>query len=405
MEIVAQAKSFLAVPFNKTLVLLLLIAAVYSLAFVPTFAPVAPQQYGQQQGCNSTLVAHFFYLPSCPHCKDQMPVNQKLAEGFPCTVWEYHDLDDPSERAQLISLEQRFATEQIKTPTTVIGKAVIVGFDPGETPQLLREALSSSGMPSQNASTANSTSREISIPFIGKIRASDYSLLPLSILLGLIDGFNPCAMWVLVYLISITLTLHDRRKFALIVGTFLFASGALYFMIMAAWFNAFLFVGYLRPVMIAVGAMALGWGVLSLREFLQSKGKIACQVGDIKGKRMLSKEIDNIIRSPLTLATFAGLVILAFTVNSIEFVCSSAIPAVFTQVLALKNLSALEYYGYIFIYVVMYMLDDIIVFSLAFFAMGGALGDRIAYYGHAVGAVILLGLGLALLFAPHLLMV
>jgi hypothetical protein len=296
-------------------------------------------------------------------------------------------------------------------PTTIINSTVIVGFDAEKTPQLLRDALSANG--GGNATTGNGTEgnageqqkKTITVPFVGTINPYEYSLPALSITLGLIDGFNPCAMWVLVYLISITLTLNDRRKFLLIVGTFLFASGALYFLIMSAWLNAFLFLGYVRPVMIGVGAIALYWGITSLREFWKNRGNIACKVDDPGGKKKLAGEIESLLSSPLSLVTFAGLVVLAFTINSIEFVCSSAIPAVFTQVLSLSNLSPLEHYGYILIYVIMYMLDDMIVFSLAFLAIGGTLGGKIASYGNAVGAVILIGLGLLLLFAPQLLMV
>lgn len=400
MGLLSQAKEFVSEPFNKFLVLLLLIAAAYSLAFIPTVEPVAPQQFGNSGNCNATLVAHFFYLPSCPHCKAQMPINQQLAEEFPCATWKYHNVEETPAQELLFSLSTVNTTAGIRTPTTIINGTVIVGFDPEKTPSQLRAALSSLPSPSN----ATNPQREISVPVLGKIDTGSMSLLSLSLVLGLIDGFNPCAMWVLVYLISITLTLHDRKKFLLVVGTFLFASGALYFFIMAAWLNAFLFVGLVRPVMIAVGALAVGWGALSLREFLKNRGEIACNVGDLKGKRKLSREMDELLHSPLSLATFAGLVVLAFTVNSIEFVCSSAIPAVFAQVLAISNVSALEHYGYIFIYVIMYMLDDVIVFSLAFFAMGGALGNRIASWGHALGAAILLALGLALLFAPQLLM-
>jgi hypothetical protein len=288
-------------------------------------------------------------------------------------------------------------------PTTIINKTVIVGFDKSATPQKIRDAISANGAGGKNETEP--VKKTITLPIVGTIDPYEYSLPALALTLGFIDGFNPCAMWVLVYLISITLTLNDKRKFLLIVGTFLFASGALYFLIMAAWLNAFLFLGYVRPVMIGVGAIALYWGITSLREFWKNKGEIACQVGDAKEKKKLSGEIEALLSSPLSLATFAGLVVLAFTINSIEFVCSSAIPAVFTQVLSLSNISALEHYSYILLYVLMYMLDDLVVFALAYFAVGGALGNKVASYGHAIGAIILIVLGVMLLFAPKLLMV
>ena len=397
-NIVAQAKETVAEPFNRILILAIVVAALYALAFSATVEPVAPQQFSG----NATLDVHFFYHPACPHCKEQMPYNQQIAQEYPEAKWTYHDTSDPVQNELMRSTLEALGRKQEGVPTTIINSTVIVGFDKASTPQKIRDALSANGAGGKNETVQNKT---ITLPFVGTINPYEYSLPALALTLGLIDGFNPCAMWVLVYLISITLTMNDKRRLLLVVGTFLFASGALYFLIMAAWLNAFLFVGYVRPVMIAVGAIALYWGITSLREFWKNKGEIACKVDNPGEKKKLAGEIEALLSSPLSIATFAGLVALAFTINSIEFVCSSAIPAVFTQVLSLSNVSALEHYFYIFIYVLMYMLDDIVVFSLAYFAVGGALGNKVASYGHAIGAVILIALGLMLLFAPKLLMV
>ena len=396
-KIMAQARETFADPFSRFLILLILVAAGYALAFSAAGEPVAPQQFSG----NATLDVHFFYHPACPHCKEQMPYNQQIAQDYPAAKWIYHDTSDPVQNGLMQSTLAALGRKQEGVPTTIINGTVIVGFDKSSTPWLLRDAISANGAGAKNDTAAG---KAITLPFVGTINPYEYSLPALALTLGLIDGFNPCAMWVLVYLISITLTLNDKRKFLLIVGTFLFASGALYFLIMAAWLNAFLFIGLVRPVMIAVGAIALYWGITSLREFWKNKGEIACKVDNPGEKKKLAGEIEALLSSPLSVATFAGLVVLAFTINSIEFVCSSAIPAVFTSVLSLSNVSALEHYFYIVIYVLMYMLDDIIVFSLAYFAVGGALGNRIASWGNAIGAVILIALGLMLLFAPKLLM-
>jgi thiol-disulfide isomerase/thioredoxin len=398
-KIATQAKETFADPFSRILILAILVAAGYALAFSAAAEPMAPQQFSG----NATLEVQFFYHPACPHCKEQMPFNQQIAEEYPAAKWVYHDTSDPVQNKLMESTLAALGKQREGVPTTIINKTVIVGFDKSATPQKIRDAISANGAGGKNETEP--VKKTITLPIVGTIDPYEYSLPALALTLGFIDGFNPCAMWVLVYLISITLTLNDKRKFLLIVGTFLFASGALYFLIMAAWLNAFLFLGYVRPVMIGVGAIALYWGITSLREFWKNKGEIACQVGDAKEKKKLSGEIEALLSSPLSLATFAGLVVLAFTINSIEFVCSSAIPAVFTQVLSLSNISALEHYSYILLYVLMYMLDDLVVFALAYFAVGGALGNKVASYGHAIGAIILIVLGVMLLFAPKLLMV
>ncbi len=217
------------------------------------------------------------------------------------------------------------------------------------------------------------------------------------------DGFNPCAMWVLVYLIALVMELNDRKRIWLIVGSFVLASGVLYFLFMTAWLNAFLVLGFLRPVTITVGLFALGAGVLGLKEYFETKGALVCKVSGEDDKTKTMDKVRQLVSAPLTWATFAGIVALAFVVNSVEFVCSSAIPAVFTQVLALTNLEWWQHYAYIALYDLFFMLDDLIIFGLAAFAVSSGVGEKYAKQCKLIGGIIMLVLGLLLLFAPHLL--
>jgi hypothetical protein len=215
--------------------------------------------------------------------------------------------------------------------------------------------------------------------------------------LGVVDGFNPCAMWVLVYLISLVATLRDRKRIWLIVGSFVLASGILYFLFMTAWLNAFLLIGYVKPVTIVIGLVALGGGILQVREVVKTKGAIVCEVTGEQSRTKTMTRVQKIVSSPITVGTIIGIIVLAFAVNSVEFVCSAALPAVFTRVLSLASLTTLQHYGYILLYVLFFMLDDLVIFGIAAFALTSSLGDRYTKYSRPVGATILIVLGLLLL--------
>ncbi|MCI5143537.1 MAG: hypothetical protein D3909_17810 [Candidatus Electrothrix sp. ATG1] len=237
----------------------------------------------------------------------------------------------------------------------------------------------------------------------GEIKYTEYSLFSLAVVLGLVDGFNPCAMWVLVYLISIVLTLKSRKKIWLLVGTFVGASGILYFLFMTAWLNAFLFLGYLRILTLLIGLAAAGVGILNIREYIQTQGELACKVGDAASKKKTMSRIDQIAQAPLSLFTIFNIIVLAFVINSIEFACSAALPAIFTHALSLKALPAIQYYGYILLYDFFFMLDDLVIFSLAVLALNTDLGQRYAKYCKIIGGIVLLVLGGIMVFAPDLL--
>jgi hypothetical protein len=305
-------------------------------------------------------------------------------------------------------------TAKLSVPATFFKSKVIVGFDKPETTGVkLREALigciaeckAVAGGAVPSSVERQSAPTEIDLPFFGRIRFADYSLPALAVVLGIVDGFNPCAMWVLVYLIALVMELDDKRRIWLIVGTFVLAAGVLYFLFMTAWLNAFLAVGFLRPVTILVGLFALGAGLLGVKEWWETrKAPLVCKVGDADDKAKTMTRVRELVAAPLTWATLFGIVALAFVVNSIEFVCSSAIPAVFTQVLTLAQLEWWQHYAYIALYDFFFMLDDLIIFGLAAFAVTRyGVGEKYAKQCKLVGGVVMLVLGALMLFAPQLL--
>jgi len=415
-NILSDAKEFLKTPFNKFLVLFLILVGLNVLFFMPE----TPADYNFiNQNENATLTIDFFFHPACPHCKAQMPFNAQLMAEYKEIKFIYHDTSTESENKLLTKHfeDHGLSTDNMGVPATFIDGEYIIGFDSADkTGARIKEIIDAKLQGLEIDSTQNDfgnttsldgkTVEEISIdlPLIGTLRPAEFSLVMLAIILGLIDGFNPCAMWVLVYLISIVVSLKDRSRLWLIVGSFVFASGALYFLFMTAWLNAFLFVGYFRPVTVLVGAIALGGGILSLKEFIQNpKGTLECKVTGAEDRKKTISSINSLVSAPLTLATIAGIILLAFTINSIEFVCSAAIPAVFTQVLALSNLSGLEYYFYIFLYTLAFMFDDLLIFGLAAFAISSDIGQKYAGYCHVIGGAIMFLLGIMLLFFPSML--
>lgn len=359
------------------------------------------------------FAVHYFYLPTCPHCAEQRPIVLELQKEMPDINFFFHDASTPDG----LSLYYRFASEagiepRVRVPALFIGKdhiKALIGLHSKEDIrntiiECVEECKRAEKDQNQHKSQGfEENLKDFELPFLGKTDLTAFSLPMLAILLGLIDGFNPCAMWVLVYLIALLAGIGDRKKIWLIVGSFVLASAILYFLFMTAWLNLFLFIGYLRPVTIIVGLISLGGSIYSLKDYFTTKGPITCKVGDEKSHEKTMSKIQELVSKPISIAIIFGVIALAFVVNSIEFVCSSALPAVFTQILALSNISTLDRYLYILLYVFFFMLDDLIIFGAAAFALSTQIGGRYARYCKGIGGVILLLIGAMLLFAPQLL--
>jgi hypothetical protein len=341
---------------------------------------------------------YFFYLPGCSHCESQQLFNERLQSEYPSINITRQDASSPEGSALLSQmLEERGIEVQPAFPITIFGNQVFSWESEETTGEQIEKALQQCLAGSCPPPASGETKHKITLPLIGEIVLSDYSLPALAIILGLVDGFNPCAMWVLVYLISIVATLRDRKRIWLIVGSFVLASGILYFLFMTAWLNAFLAIGYVKPVTVVIGLVALGGGALQIREVIATRGAVVCTVTDDDSQKKTMTKVQKIVSSPLTWGILVGIVALAFTVNMVEFVCSAAVPAVFTQVLSLAGLTTLQHYSYILLYVFFFMLDDLVIFGTAAFALTSSLGDRYAKYSRPVGATILIILGLLLL--------
>ncbi len=361
-------------------------------------------------GIGEGLEIHFFYLTGCPHCDEQRPFNDKLRKEYPAIPFIEHDATSSEEYALLQEMLSKLEIEdEPEFPITVITIStseelegwIYGGWVSNETTgktieDALQKCLAGSCPPSPGKEPDNT----IVLPFFGEIDPAHYSLLTLAVILGLVDGFNPCAMWVLVYLVSLVVTLRDRRRIWLIVGAFVLASGILYFIFMTMQYAGFRSIGnlgYVKPVTIMIGLIALGGGILQVKETIETKGAIVCKVTDEESRKKTMTKAQRIVASPITVGTIAGIIALAFAVNTIEFACSWMIPTAFTGALAQASITTFQPYAFILLYVFFFMLDDAVIFGTAAFAVTSTLGERYAKYSRPVGATILIILGILLL--------
>ena len=242
------------------------------------------------------------------------------------------------------------------------------------------------------------------MPIIGEVNLRSLSLPALTFVIALVDGFNPCAMWVLLFLISILLGMADRTKMWILGSVFIFASGFVYFLFLSAWLNMFLFLGFVTWVRIAVAIVALGMGVYQLRDYWINRDGGCKVVANEKRKKIFEriKEITN--KKQLFVAMF-GMILLAFAVNLVELVCSAGLPAIYTQVLSLTPMPRWQYYLYLVFYIIVFMIDDLFVFVVAMTTLHAVgIESKYARYSRLIGGLIIFAIGILMLFKPEILM-
>ncbi|MBU0572219.1 hypothetical protein KKH23_00940 [Patescibacteria group bacterium] len=244
----------------------------------------------------------------------------------------------------------------------------------------------------------------LTLPILGTIQTANLSLPVLSVVIGLVDGFNPCAMWTLLFLISLLLGMKDRRRMWILGTTFIITSAFVYFLFLTAWLNFFLILGFVFWVRIAIGLVALGAGIYNLRDYYINRDG-ACKVtGDEKRKKTFDK-LKNITHEKKFILAFGGIILLAFAVNLVELVCSAGLPAVYTQILSINDLPSGQYYLYILIYIFFFMIDDLFVFAIAMITLHAVgVQSKYARLSRLIGGILMLIIGGLLLFKPEILM-
>lgn len=376
-----------ATPARVRIVLAVLLLGVFVLMQVRPAQELAP---GDVLAWRDDGRLHVFVHPDCPHCH----AAQSFLRDHPEIETDIHDVSTPANERlfRVVAREYGIPERGLGVPLFIFGDRHMLGFDRPETTGAELLALVS-GAERDDPTSAGF----VDLPVFGKIDPNGYSLAGLAVIMGLADGFNPCAMWVLIYLISLIAGLRDPAKIWWLVGTFVLASGILYFLLMTAWLNVFLVVGYVRPLTEFVALLAIGFGISHLYELVWTRGVIECEVGDVEQRQRTMSRIRDVVAAPIGVVSLLLIVGLAFAVNAIEFVCSAALPAIFTHVLALSDVSTFGYYAYIALYVVFFMLDDLIIFGLAAFAVQTFIDTRYAVFSRLAGGLVLIGLGVWML--------
>ncbi|MFI3219890.1 MAG: NrdH-redoxin, partial [Methylococcales bacterium] len=238
------------------------------------------------------------------------------------------------------------------------------------------------------------------VDFLGhKISLEEVGLPLFTITMGLLDGFNPCSLWVLLLVISLLAPMNNRPRMLAIAGTFVAVEGIAYFVFMAAWLNLFLLIGLSRISEIAIALIALIAGMINLKDFWRFGWGVSLSIPDA-AKPAIYTRIRNILQAKNMTAAIIGAIILAVLVQIVEFMCTSGFPALYTRILTLKQLDNVSYYSYLLLYNLAYMLDDLIVLSVGVITLSQhRLQEKEGRWLKLISGLTMVGLGIYLLVA------
>ena len=362
---------------------------------------------------------HLFWSQGCPHCRLEKEFLAKLEAQYPQVRLHTYEITSSPENQELLQkVAQQLKINVTGVPVTIIGDRYFIGWlDESTTGAAITAAVQEYLTGSYTDLVGNLASPKVSpvlpaekhipetitLPVFGEIHTRSVSLPLFTIMMGAADGFNPCAMWVLIFLIGLLVGLGDRLRMWILGGTFIAASAGIYFLFMTAWLNLLLFLGFIFWVRILVGLVALVAGFYNLKEYFASS--TVCKVTSSEKRQRVFQKLKNITQQQKFWLALVGIIALAFVVNLVELICSASLPVVYLQVLTMNKIPTWQYYLYILLYIFIFMLDDLIVYIIAMTTLQvTGLTGKYSRLSNLLGGLAMIIIGFLVMIKPEWLM-
>ena len=348
---------------------------------------------------NNKVNLYLFYGKECPHCEKEREWLKGIKKEYKeyLNVYEYEVWHNDDNANLMKELKKDFKVESTGVPFTIIGEKTYVGFS-DVTKSNIENTI-------KDYAELKGNKDEVKLPLLGKVNIKKVSIPLVAVILGFIDGFNPCAMWILLFLISMLFGMKDRKKSWILGFTFLFMSGLIYFLSMLG-INFILGVATIKWMKIAIAIFILVAGILNLRKYFKMRKEDAgCTVVDNKKRKKIMTRMKNVMNSKSFILSLVGISILGITVNLIELACSLGFPVVFNEMLTINSVTGITKVMYLLLYILFYMIDDLAVFIISMVTLEATgITNKYNKLCTIVSAIIMIIMGVLLLIKPEWLM-
>ena len=345
------------------------------------------------------VTLYFFWAQNCPHCIEAKPFVNSLSKNYPwLTVRSYDLVNNRDNQKQFLQMAEQLRQPANSVPAFIFCDQMIVGYDTAETSgKELKERLLACHQQQKN----DQQQENFTIPWFGNIHYQDLSLPVFTLVIAALDAFNPCAFFVLFFLLSLMVHLKSRTRMMAIGTTFVLCSGLMYFLFMSAWLNLFLITDQLIFITATAGLIAIVFGLLNIKDYFFFKQGVSLSLSESARSKLFAR-MRILTQSGSWSTMILATIILAIAANSYELLCTAGLPMVFTRILTLNELSNTQYYLYLAYYNVIYIIPLFLIVLLFTWTLGSKkLSEQEGRLLKLLSGSMMLGLGTILLLKPE----
>ncbi|MDQ2696180.1 MAG: thioredoxin family protein [Pseudomonadota bacterium] len=357
------------------------------------------------------VVIHFFWGEGCPHCAAERPFLEALAGRSPGVelrayeVWRQKD-----HRPLFRELAAAYGVTGGSVPTTFVGDRVWVGFTEQIKAQIEAEvnACRARGCADPLTRVQRAADRPaaaggtIRVPGLGEIDLAARSLVFTTLVIALVDGFNPCSLWVLALLLAVVIHSGSRQKVLAVGLTFLLIAAGVYGLFLAGLVNVLAYVGYLGWIQALLALLALGFALINIKDYFWFKRGVSLTIAE-RHKPGIYQSIRRIMAPGQSPAALLGATAaMAAGVTLIELPCTVGFPVVWSTLLARHDPDTGAFLALLGLYLLVFLLDELMVFLVAVVTLKATrLEERHGRVLKLVGGMVMLALAVVLLVAPE----
>lgn len=373
---------------------------------------------------------YLFHSYTCKHCKEEIKLLDELEKEYDNIKVYKYEVNENGNGELLKNISEIMGSKVTGTPYTIIGNKVFSGYDYENSKGRFKgaieyyskygyedkvgEYISSIPLPSYEVKDTDPDvdeyindyiSYKVKLPLIGEVKLKNLTLPLVTVVIGLADGFNPCAMWVLLFLISMLIGMKDKKRMWILGSTFLLTSALIYLIFMMSWLNLANLLISVVWVRVIIAVVSLVGGIINLRGYIKHRKVSGCDVVDDKKRNKIITRIKKFTTEKNFWLAILGVIVLAISVNVVELACSAGLPVMFIEILSLNNLTAIEEIIYIVLYMLFFLLDDFVVFVIAMTTLSlTGVSSKYGNLSKLIGGILMLFIGLLLMFKPEWIM-
>jgi len=345
-----------------------------------------------------------FWGDGCPHCASEKEWLEGVLDEYPgLTVTDYEVWYDEANRQRFVEAGERLGFEPSGVPTTIIGDRVWVGFSEqtAEEIETSIEVLGAGGAATGATTGGKSSSARIDVPLVGEVGLADKSLVVSTLIIGFVDGVNPCSLWVISVLLAIVVRTGSRGRVVAVGTTFLVVTAGMYAVYMAGIYSAMTVMAHLGVIQAVVAGVALLFGAVSIKDYFAFKKGLSFTIKD-SAKPGIYKRMRAASGHQNIFAALGATVVLAVGVSLLETPCTAGFPVLWTGMLADAGVGGVEAAGMFGLYMTPFLLDELAVFALAVFTMRATkMQEKHGQLLKLVAGTTMLALGVVMLVRPE----